>query len=259
MRDYGVRMGGGSYLGGRMVARSFTLVELLVVMMVITLLASMLLPVLKSALTQAQSMSCLNNEKQLGLLLRNYVETYDGFGPARTQYLSGYYLWYGYEQWSANFCNQLGLDKSTLLVTSNNPTPKLKLFYCPGRNGYIGTSGFSLGNYAYNTTYDCSLRIKKITAIRNPSRIISFIDATFILPTSYLQIIGRYDANTSAAYGRSGMPHIFERSNAAFMDGHAEAASVLGFQNTQDPLGYSGTTSISGNENYLTLQNLYEN
>lgn len=61
--------------------RSFTLVELLIVIAIIAILASMLLPALRTAREKASSIACQNNLKQFGLTNAQYMNDYNGYIP----------------------------------------------------------------------------------------------------------------------------------------------------------------------------------
>ena len=58
--------------------RSFTLIELLIVIAIIVILAGLLLPALNTARGKAAATNCLSRQKQIGLGLAAYANDTDG-------------------------------------------------------------------------------------------------------------------------------------------------------------------------------------
>jgi prepilin-type N-terminal cleavage/methylation domain-containing protein len=72
---------------GQSGCRAFTLVEMLVVITIISILASLLLPTLDKAINAARGASCANNQKQVGMMTVMYLDQnnatlpkYDSYG-----------------------------------------------------------------------------------------------------------------------------------------------------------------------------------
>ena len=75
--------------------RAFTLIELLVVIAIIAILAAILFPVFAQAKASAQAVSCMSNERNLGVAMQLYLNDYeDHFVPAAYGTEAGFFIWH---------------------------------------------------------------------------------------------------------------------------------------------------------------------
>jgi len=142
--------------GGRSGCSAFTLIELLVVIAIIAVLASLLLPALAQSKSQARSIACLNNLRQLRLCWVIYADDHDGsllpnnfvnFGPTETLLTNGFSWCPGNTRIDSNTTN----IESGCLFPYNRSTA---IYHCPADQSKIsgpdGTKLTKLRTRSYN-------------------------------------------------------------------------------------------------------------
>jgi prepilin-type N-terminal cleavage/methylation domain-containing protein len=122
--------------------KTFTLIELLIVIAIIAILAGMLLPALKRARETAKMISCKNNMKQIGLLANVYVGDYNGFLPA------GNYNW---DMELKEYLNK-DINGNTVAPDRTESSPRSGVFLCPSTEINGIDSSITKFTYSYGPT-----------------------------------------------------------------------------------------------------------
>ena len=207
----------------------FTLIELLIVIAIIAILASLLLPALNSARDRALSIACTNNLKTLGIALNQYTLNYD-------DYLIPVYNIPGVEPKDSNkYAYWVGiLVRSSMygLMWGQNyqPHPPKGDFSCPAAEfgvqwgGDFYWSHYQLnhplhgGSFNNNTSYH--LPFYKSSRIRTPSITISLAEREKNAMTRSWPAFLSYETATSLNYDRHGAKSGKGRANILYSDGH---------------------------------------
>jgi prepilin-type N-terminal cleavage/methylation domain-containing protein len=121
--------------------RIFTLIELLIVITIISILASILLPALNLVKEKARSICCLSNLKQCGLALFGYADDHNGYGNYYDGSACGVQK-YKYRFWpdqlmQGGYLPDISTYKNGSGNGSINPFPNI--FSCPSLCSPVGT------------------------------------------------------------------------------------------------------------------------
>lgn len=209
----------------KVLAKNFTMIELLVTISIIAILAAMLLPVLNKARESAKYIQCTSNLKQIGLYVIQYVDNNDGWCDLRT----ANYTYVGY-----------GAPKEDQYLKTNYKFPK-GLFFCPNARSY-GDSFLYGSNYVPTESIFVVGKIggsevqgnKKYIKIK-PNEIIMMEKVLSLNDNQYWPQNGReyyylISADSSYWYGTLATRmeksvfanHDMKKANALIADGHVE-------------------------------------
>ena len=259
MRIKNMRSRSGSHARRVNGLTAFTLIELLVVIAIIAILAAMLLPALSKAKQKAQSISCVNNMRQISLGSTMYADDNGGILTPLYFVVGSTYM-PGDFNWDANY-----LDGNSGLFMWNDRlrvsyVKSARVFSCPSLTGksVLNNSPYPLGIGINWTELCCSARPEgldrpwvKVASVSRPSACIIFADSGWLTasasdpnPDNWVQKPSVGEKSYGAEYFRTPNDTMYQagdarsvsrhgqRCNFGFVDGHAESMknSKAGYQ-----------------------------
>ena len=216
-------------------SKSFTLIELLIVIAIMAILAGMLLPALNKAKQMAQGTGCLGNLKQFGIALANYQSDYKEYNCYALYDLSPY------SNWMTSLGPYCGMKKIT--VYAANPDPwTVKMWLCPAQDAktyrksygywfsYFASAATRNGQYVKQSFFGVvsstmQYQPLKSSMFHSPGKIVGFTDCRKSGSDAvYFWMFYDKKYNNRVEFENAGFSARHSgKTNAMYLDGHAAA------------------------------------
>ena len=220
--------------------KSFTLIELLIVIAILAILFSLLLPSLKGAVEQARSLSCRNNQRQLSLGYFGYTADGNGTVPTAGDNLrAGSEDFWDYLLIRGTYANKGSFrcpSRMRTLVGGNDYYDKFWKDPSAGLGSPMH-AGWALPDYGINLQSASSVNEEvRLNTCTRPSRTVLFVDsvranAERINTPEYT--LGYF--SVSNVYGSASQTSILwvphqkrQEVNGVFADGHGASQRGIG-------------------------------
>ena len=213
-----------------MSGKAFTLVELLVVIVIISVLTAIMLPSMSDARQQGRQTCCLNNLRQMFMAVQAYTQMYDDYYP------------------TAHYRRKIGAKKfeycwDFTVITNQGKTevvPGLlwqgqtieKIQQCPSFKGSSNTQYDPYTGYNYNTSYighgegETIETPARVSQVGRPSECALFGDGQWSGGANkFMRAPKKWAGDTDnslKAAGTQGYRHR-EKTNVAWCDGHTSS------------------------------------
>ena len=206
-----------------MTRKNFTIIELLLVISIIVILASMLFPALTKARMKSKQIDCINKLKQLGTVCSVYSVDYEGWIPPLQGVITEVAAWS-----QASLAGTLPVRQgwACLYYQTSPAAPTIPGLYCPEVNisqlSSFGCFGLNV-RMSYFAAWSTRPHISwhKYSQIKKPSAVLSATDVQYNGSDSASRYCSDPDSPDFLAFRHLG------RCNTAWIDGHADSQRAI--------------------------------